>query len=79
MWLNLVLLWLWSRLAAVAPMGLLAWELPCAAGVAIKRKKKKIDVTIFLLIPSFSRDYHEDQGSMTHYQRTKLMLSNSKL
>ena len=35
------LLWLWRRLAAVAPIRPLAWEPPHAAGVAIKRKKKK--------------------------------------
>ena len=29
------------RLAAVAPIGPLAWELPYAVGVAIKRQKKK--------------------------------------
>ena len=32
------LLWLWCRLAAVAPILALAWELPYAA---LKRKKKK--------------------------------------
>ena len=35
------LLWLWCRLAAVAPIQPLAWELPCAAGAAFKKKKKK--------------------------------------
>ena len=30
------------RLAAVAPIRPLAWELPYAAGVALKSKKKKI-------------------------------------
>ena len=39
------LLWLWHRLAATAPIGSLAWELPYAAGAALKRterqKKKK--------------------------------------
>ena len=40
--LDLVLLWLWHRPAvAAAPVGPLAWELPYAAGVALKRKKKK--------------------------------------
>ena len=37
--LDLVLLWLWHRLAATALMRSLAWELPYAAGVALKRKK----------------------------------------
>ena len=34
-------LWLWCRLAAAAPIGPLAWELPYATGAALKRKKKK--------------------------------------
>ena len=38
--LDLVLLWLWQRLAAVALIQPLAWELPYAAGVALKRKNK---------------------------------------
>ena len=37
--LDLMLLWLW--LAAVAPIGPLAWELPHATSAALKRKKKK--------------------------------------
>ena len=47
--LDLVLLWLWCRLAAVAPIGPLAWEPPYAAGVALKKqkKKKRSDMTIF--------------------------------
>ena len=32
-----MLLWLWHRLAATAPIQPLAWELPYAAGVALKR------------------------------------------
>ena len=39
--LDLALLWLWHRLAAVAPILLLNWELPYAMAVALKRKKKK--------------------------------------
>ena len=31
----------WSRLAAITPIWLLAWELPYAAGAALKKKKKK--------------------------------------
>ena len=33
--------WLWHRLAAVAPIRHLAWEPPYAAGVALRRQKKK--------------------------------------
>ena len=39
--LDLALLWLWCRLAAIALIQPLAWELPYAAGVALKKKKKK--------------------------------------
>ena len=39
--LDLALLWLWLWLAATAPIRPLAWESPCAAGVALKRQKKK--------------------------------------
>ena len=35
------LLWLWLRPAAVAPIQPLAWELPYAAGMALKKKKNK--------------------------------------
>ena len=34
------LLWLWCRPAATAPIGPVAWESPCAAGVALKRQKR---------------------------------------
>ena len=33
------LLWLWQRLAPVAPIRFLAWELPYAVDVALKKKK----------------------------------------
>jgi len=39
--LDLVLLWLWCRLAAAAPIKPLAWEPPYAAGAALKRQKTK--------------------------------------
>ena len=38
---DLVLLWLWDRLAAVAWIGPLAWEPAYAMGEALKSKKKK--------------------------------------
>ena len=34
------LLWLWYRPAAIAPIHPLTWELPYAAGVALKTKTK---------------------------------------
>ena len=36
-----VWLGLWCRLAAAAPTGPLAWDIPYAEGVALKRPKKK--------------------------------------
>ena len=36
-----MLLWLWHRLAAIAPIQPLTWELSYATGAAIKKKKKK--------------------------------------
>ena len=39
--LDLVLLWLWHRPAAVALTEPLAWELPYAAGTALKKQKNK--------------------------------------
>jgi len=38
--LDLVLLWLWGRLEVAALIQLLAWELPYAVGMALKRQKK---------------------------------------
>ena len=38
---SLALLWLWYRVAAVAPIGLLAWEPPYAVGLVLKSKKEK--------------------------------------
>ena len=35
------LLWLWRRLAAVAPIGPLAWEPLYAAGAALEKKSKR--------------------------------------
>ena len=38
---DLVLLWLWHRLAAAVLIRPLAWEPPYAVGAALKRQKKK--------------------------------------
>ena len=37
----MLLLWLWWRPAAAALLQPLAWELPCTAGAAVKRKTKQ--------------------------------------
>ena len=38
---DLALLWPWHRPAAAAPIRPLAWDLPYATGVALKKKEKK--------------------------------------
>ena len=38
---ELVLLWLWHRLAAAALIRLLSWELPYAAGATLKKQTSK--------------------------------------
>ena len=38
---DLMFLWLWCRLATVAPIWTLAWQPPYAAGAALKSKKEK--------------------------------------
>ena len=50
MQLELVLLWLWYRLAVAALIQPLAWELPYAAGVPIERKKKLFGLNLGLRI-----------------------------
>ena len=52
--LDHALLWLSRRLAAVAPVGPLAWELPFAVGVARQSKKQKLKTLLFKLR---SREY----------------------
>ena len=39
--LDLVLLWLWCRPVATAPIQPLAWEPPYAEGVALKRQQQQ--------------------------------------
>ena len=39
--LDPTLLWLWCRLAAAALIQPLAWEPPCATGVALKMKERE--------------------------------------
>ena len=56
--LDPTLLWLWCRLAAVSPIGPLAWEPPCAIGAALKSKKTKKQTNkqkkqLFKFIPIF--------------------------
>ena len=41
---DLALLWLWHRPSAAAPIHPLAWELPYATCVALKRKVNKYNI-----------------------------------
>ena len=43
-----MLLWLWRRLTAVAPIRPLAWESPYATGEALKSKETKKPKTYFM-------------------------------
>ena len=57
-----MLLWLWHRLAAVAPIGPPAWEPTYATGAALKReieKKKHL--------------YHIHNGILLSHQKNKIM------
>jgi len=42
------LLWLWSRLVALAPIRPLAWEPPHAAGVALEKGKRQKNKKIMM-------------------------------
>ena len=42
-----MLLWLWHRLAAVVPIGPLAWETPYAVGAALEKGKKTKKKIVF--------------------------------
>ena len=43
-----VLLWLWCRLTAAAPIHPLDWQLPCAVGMALRKPKKKKKKKLYL-------------------------------
>ena len=48
--LDLALVWLWCRLAAMAAIRPLAWEPPCTGGVALKKQKEKKKKTTMLIL-----------------------------
>ena len=50
------LLWLWCRSAAAAPIQLLAWEPPYAAGVVLEKRKKTSKAQIYLLLMGKYKD-----------------------
>ena len=51
-----VLLWLWSRLKATAPIRPLAWEPPYAAGAALKRQKTKKIIAFIIFTAQTGRN-----------------------
>ena len=76
------LLWLWCRPTAVALIGPLAWEPPCAVSAALKDKKKKkkerkkehfgcISLRIALILPSWAPRAH---GVLVQGFRSKAQL-----
>ena len=51
-----MLLWLWRRSAAAAPIHSIAWELPYAMGVALK--SKIIVIIVITIIDVMSSSWH---------------------
>ena len=45
-----MLLWLWCRPVAMAPIRPLAWERPYAAGAALEKAKSQIIIIIIIII-----------------------------
>ena len=64
--LDLALLWLWHRLAAVTLVQPLAWEPPYAAGVTLKghNKKKRIENLSSLNLPKKCKCLHIQPNSI---------------
>jgi len=54
---DLVLLWLWCRLAAAAPIGPLSWEPLYAAGAAKKKQKKKKKAVLHVVTAHYFHCY----------------------
>ena len=83
---DLAWLWLWHRSTAVAPVRLLAWEPPYAAGVALKKtkgKKKKKKVLIhrnaFATTSSFSEYFLQQHLFISHNTLVKYLLYKAGL
>ena len=67
---DLVLLWLWHRLAAVALIRPVAWEIPYAVGVALKRQKSKIKKKKVRWSNDLNRHFSKDrQMAKNHMKR----------
>ena len=72
------LLWLWCRLAAVASIQLLAWELPYAVGLALKRPKKKKGMEIMKLRPKNMKKMPVGRQVLKEGAAGKLLLSSGR-
>ena len=61
-----MLLWLWHRPAAVAPIQPLVWEPPYATGGALKKRQKKIVIGVPIMAQHLANptSIHEDAGSI---------------
>ena len=60
--LDPLLLWLWRRPVATAPIRPLAWEPPYVTGVALKTKREEVSVVVqWLTNPTRN---HEVEGSI---------------
>ena len=70
--LDPALLWLWRRLAAVALIQPLAWELPYALGAALKRKK---DYIVFQRSTVFNSAKLRDSFRSSSCAATRLAVS----
>ena len=73
-----MLLWLWRRLAATAPIQSLAWELPYVAGAALKRKKKLKLKKILKGRIKKGNDIHVKQHRLISQNRVEQMKTNYK-
>ena len=58
---DLMLLWLWGRPAVIVPIQPLAWELPYAVGMALKRQKELIIIIIIKESALFRYNSHTIQ------------------
>ena len=63
------LLWLWCRLAAVALIGSLTWELPYAVSVALKQNKTKNLTSLCMMANVWSRPVFVLRESLSGLRR----------
>ena len=74
---NLMLLWLWCRPAATAPIRPLSWEPPYAASAALKRPQKKKNFKFIVI--TFEIVYHTDKNLGCVHLKEKRCLSSLPL